>query len=321
MKYGKIPYVNKPVSRIFCGTGGFPYSTGNDEESAALLSAMLEMGITAFDTARVYGDSEETVGKWLKEGNLYDKVVILSKGCHFDVETGKKRVGEKEMREDLETSLRKLGTDHIDIYLLHRDDPAVPVAEIVETFNEMHRDGLIGAFGGSNWTEERLREANAYAEAHGLIPFSVSSPNFSLARQVRDPYGGGCISLSGSEEDLAWYRDTQMAVISYSSLAHGFLSGQVSGADETRGARVLDPFGLKGFDVPENYERLRRCEKMASEKGVTVPQLALAWLYHQGVNEFAVIKSVSAERMKSNCEALDISITEEEAAWLYARRA
>ena len=83
-------------------------------------------------------------------------------------------------------------TDYIDIYLLHRDDPAVPASEIVEIFNAMHREGKIGAFGGSNWTHERIQEANAYAKDHGLIPFTVSSPNFGLADQIADPWGGGC---------------------------------------------------------------------------------------------------------------------------------
>ena len=182
----------------------------------------------------------------------------------------------------------------------------------------MHKQGKIGAFGGSNWTWQRIQEANDYASAHGLIPFEVSSPNFSLARQVVDPYGGGCVSICGedAEEVQGWYRENQMAVVSYSSLAHGFLSGRLDGNDETSGSRILDEFGIKGFDYPENYERLRRCEKLAAEKGVTVPQLAVAWLYHQGLNEFAVISTGSPERMQSNIDALDIEITPEENDYL-----
>ena len=109
-----------------------------------------------------------------------------------------------------------------------------------------------------------------------------------------------------------WYRETQMPVLSYSALAHGFLSGRVHGEDETSGARVLERFARKGFDWPENYERLRRCEAIARERGVTVPQIAIAWLFQQGINAYAVIASSSPERMRENIAALDITLTAEE---------
>ena len=103
-----------------------------------------------------------------------------------------------------------------------------------------------------------------------------------------------------------------MPVISYSSLAHGFLSGRVQGKDEKSGARVLDRFAVKGFDWPENYERLRRCETLAERKGASVPQIAIAWLFRQGLNAFAVIGTSSAERMRENIDALDIDLTDAE---------
>ena len=317
MKYANISHVDKPVSRIIYGTAIHPFNNSG-EGILELLDAMLDRGVTTLDTARVYGDSEESLGKWLHARNNRNEVVLLSKCGHHDTETFRKRVNRKEMFEDLETSLRLLQTDYIDIYILHRDDPDVPVGEIVEIFNDMHKQGKIGAFGGSNWTWQRIQEANDYAAAHGLIPFEVSSPNFSLARQVVDPYGGGCISISGAdaEEAQSWYRENQMAVVSYSSLAHGFLSGRLDGKDETSGSRILDEFGLKGFDYPENYERLRRCEELAAQKGVTVPQIAVAWLYHQGINEFAVISTGNPGRMQSNIDALDIEITKEENDYL-----
>ena len=280
MLYGNIPGIGEHVSRIFYGTSMF--SSGKDADE--LLDAVTGMGINALDTARVYGHSEEVIGRWMK----------------------------------LETSLKMLGTDDIDILVLHRDDPSVDVAEIVETCSALIREGKIRAYGGSNWTHERIAQANAYAQSHGLMPFSVSSPNFSLARQVVDPWGGNCVSISGKEgeEARAWYRETQLPVISYSSLAHGFLSGRVLGEDETSGARVLDRFAVKGFDWPENYARLRCCEAIARKRGVTVPQVAIAWLFQQGIQAFAVIASSSPERMRQNAEALKIVLTEEENAAL-----
>ena len=200
--YGKIEGVSQPVSRIFLGTASPPFNTGLD--GSELLEAALSQGINAIDTARVYGLSENSLGTWLDRPGNREKVVLLSK-CGHPAEDGARRVCAAEMRRDLEISLEALRTDHIDIYLLHRDDPAIPVGEIMETFQSMFEDGRINAFGGSNWTVARLREANAYAAAHGLRPMTASSPQFGLASQVKDPWGGNCVTATGpaAAEDRA----------------------------------------------------------------------------------------------------------------------
>ena len=313
MKYAHIPGIDEPVSRIFYGTSLFSRGDSGDE----LLRAMTGMGINALDTARVYGHSEEVIGRWLKKYNCRHEIILLTKCCH-PLPDGTRRVTPEAIRADLETSLNMLGTAYADLLVMHRDDPSVEVSGIVETCNQLIREGKIRAYGGSNWTHERIALANAYAQAHDLMPFSVSSPNFALARQAVDPWGGDCVCISGKEgeEARAWYQETQMPVISYSSLAHGFLSGRVQGKDEKSGARVLDRFAVKGFDWPENYERLRRCETLAERKGASVPQIAIAWLFRQGLNAFAVIGTSSAERMRENIGALDIDLTDAENDYL-----
>lgn len=318
MKYEQIPYVNKPVSRIVYGALPLVFLNGMDV--GALLDDMLSMGVTTFDTARNYVGSEIVLGRWMESRGNRDDVVLLSK-CGHPSMFGRKRVNEKEMKKDLQKSLRQLQTDHIDIYLLHRDDPEVPVGEIVEIFNEMHANGSIGAFGGSNWTYRRIAEANEYAYAHNLIPFTVSSPNFGLANQVQDPWGGGCETISGPEhqEDRQWYQKTGMPVVAYSSLGRGFFSGKLKYEDRENAANILDQNALRGYGYPENFERLRRCEEVAAQKGVTVPQLALAWIFAQELNPFAVISTTSKARMEQNIQALDIALTPEEVAYLDLR--
>ena len=187
MEYVKIPYVEKGVSRIFYGTAGQPFMMGGNAND--LLDAIYATGVNAFDTARNYMLAEKSLGKWIVDRGMRDKIVILSK-CGHPSPFGRKRVNEKDIRKDLRKSLGYLGTDYIDIYLLHRDDPEVPVGEIVEIFNSLHSEGKIGAFGGSNWTHQRIAEANEYAYSHNLIPFTVPgaadasrSPGQKIRRQ------------------------------------------------------------------------------------------------------------------------------------------
>ena len=148
------------------------------------------------------------------------------------------RVTPEDIAADLDESLRQLGLDTIDLYLLHRDDPDVPVGPIVEALNEHLRGGKIRAFGGSNWTHERIAEANAYAADHGLVPFVASSPQFSLVEQVDEPWPG-CISIGGPDNAAArdWYQNNQMAMFAWSSLAGGFLSGAVHPRQRRRAPR------------------------------------------------------------------------------------
>lgn len=310
MKYETIPYVNKPVSRLLFGCGNF-----NGEEENAILDAALEAGITTFDTARRYGLSEKSIGMWLEARNCRDRVVILSKCAHHD-DDGTKRVSEAAIRADFKRSTELLGTGYIDIYLLHRDDPDVDVAVPVETLNALHAEGKIGAFGGSNWTHERIQEANDYACRHNLIPFTVSSPHFSLARQQQDPWGGGCVSITGEENAAAraWYRQTQMPVIAYSSLGRGLLTGRLTSADQLE--RFLDQPAILGYGCTDNVKRLARCEELAKAKNCTVSQIALAWLFRQGINAFAICAMSSPKRIAENIESLSLELSGEECRYL-----
>lgn len=290
MEYVKIPYVKKEVSRIIYGTAMQPFMMGGDGNE--LLDAMYHLGVNTFDTARNYMAAEVSLGNWLETRGIRDGVVILSK-CGHPSPSGEKRINEQEIRKDFQQSSQYLHTDYIDIYLLHRDDPEVPAGNVVEIFNAMHAEGKIGAFGGSNWTHERIAEANEYAYKHNLIPFTVSSPNYGLADQMEDPWGGGCVTISGPSNESAreWYRENQMPVIAYSSLGRGLFSGKLKSSDIENADKYLDPAAMKGYGYPENYERLRRCEELAEAKGVSVPQIAMAWIFGQNLNTFAVVST------------------------------
>ena len=181
MKYIKIPYTNKEASRLVYGCAGGPFALGEDVNE--WLDTVYRHGVNFFDTAAVYGLSEVSVGKWIRERGLQDQVVLLSKCCH-PAPDGTRRVTEKDLLSDFEQFRTRSGLDYCDIYILHRDDPGTPVSMAVETLNRLHAEGKIGAFGGSNWTVARLEEANEYAESRGLIPFTVSVKPLQ-ARNIR----------------------------------------------------------------------------------------------------------------------------------------
>ncbi len=313
--FGEIPGIDKKVSRIFFGTASAPLAKGDAEK---LLDDIYGLGINAFDMARNYMGSEKAVGEWMQKRGNREELVLLSKCAHPDVTTWRKRVNEKEIREDLATTLELLQTDYVDIYLLHRDDPDVPVGEIVELFNEFYTDGKVKAFGGSNWTHERIECANEYAYSHNLRPFVVSSPNYGLADQVNDPWGGGCVSISGpsNQEARNWYIKNHMPVIAYSSLGRGFFSGKLKSTDKERAGEILDEFAMKGYFCDDNFERLRRCEEMAAQKKCSISQIAMAFIKSRGINTFAVVGTTKASRMQENIDAFSIDLTMDEADYL-----
>jgi aryl-alcohol dehydrogenase-like predicted oxidoreductase len=318
VEYGQVPGVDKPISRLVQGT----VMVREDDlpGSFALLDAVFAQGCTAFDTARHYGrGNEATVGRWLRARGLHDRVVVIGKGAHHGPEGN--RVTPADIAADLDASLTQLGLDAIDLYLLHRDDPAVPVGPIVEALNEHHRAGKIRAFGGSNWTHGRIAEANAYAAAHGLVPFVASSPQFSLAEQA-DPPWPGCVSIGGpaGEEAREWYRRERMPLFTWSSLAGGFLSGRY---DRQNLATLQDPVAertRRSYGTDANFERLARVGTLAAERGLTVPQLALAYVLAQPLELFALVGSESGEEFAANVAAGAVRLAPADLDWLDLRR-
>ncbi len=314
MEYGKIPGVTKPVPRIIQG------STMIGMEGAfEVLDAVFEQGCNAIDSAAVYGN-EGTVAEWVHSRGVRDEFVIITKGAHHGSKPDGSilhRCNEKGITEDIEASLNNLKTDYIDLYILHRDDPATPVAEIVECLNEHQKAGRINAFGGSNWAWQRVRDANAYAEANGLTPFAVSNPNFSLAEMYEEPWPR-CISISGpqGEEARAWYSANEVPLLTWSSMAGGFWSGDFTREMYENNPDEIPDLIRRCYCGPGNFDRLERVQTLAQEKGFTVPQVALAYAVNQPLNIFPLIAARSGAEFRDNAAALEIKLTAAELAWL-----
>lgn len=312
--YGTIHGLDKPVSRLFFGTAIAPLLAGNNANT--LLDAVYAQGINAFDCARGYGLAEKSLGSWVKDRGIREKVVILTKCGNVDDQGV--HVNRQIIETELDTSLEMLQTDYIDIFLLHRDDPKTPVSEIIDTLNECVDQEKIRVFGASNWTHQRIQEANTYASVNGLRGFSVASPHYGLAEQVEDPWGGDCVTISGdaNRDARAWYTRTQMPVLSYSGLARGFFSGKFKSFDEDGARKVLDEAGVKGYLYPCNMERLARAEQLADELGCSVAQVAIRYSLAGPMNVFALVSTTNPNHMREHILAAANPLPEEQMLWL-----
>lgn len=319
MQYGTVSGSAKKISRLVQGC--IMLTRSRKEEGFALLDATRQAGITAYDTAHGYGGGEvdRTLGLWMEERGNRDEVVIIGKGAHHNQD--RNRVTPYDIAADLADSLARLRSDYIDLYLLHRDDPAVPVGPIVEALNEHRAAGRIHAFGGSNWTPERLAEANEYADRRGLVPFAASSPNFSLADQIAEPWKD-CLSIAGPGQAAAraWYAERDMPLFTWSSVGRGFFSGKITRANAEQVRDQFDGSMAKSYYGEDNFKRLDRAWALAEEKGRSVPQIALSYVLSYPLNIYALVRSMSGAELAANEQALDDPLTAAEMAWLDLRQ-
>lgn len=315
LRYGQVTGVAKPVSILVQGTVYFNES--NADEAFALFDAVFAHGCNTFDTAHVYGNGacERVLGRWIASRGIRDQVVILDKGAH--PYNGRQRVTPEDITADIADSLERLGVDFIDLYVLHRDDESQPVEPIVDILNHHQRAGRIGAFGGSNWSYERVQAANRYAAAHGLIPFAVSSPQFSLPEMVK-PAWEGCISLGGARQQAArdWYAAAGIALFTWSSLAGGFMTGKYRRDNLTTAGDYFDGVTIHAYAYEDNFRRLDRAQTLAADKGISLPQLGLAYVLSQPLPIFALVGARTPDEFVENLPALDIQLTPAEMAWL-----
>lgn len=301
----------KPVSKLVLGTD----NQIDAPTMAAMADAFVEAGGNCFDTAFIYSDghSEALLGEWMAARGLRDDLVVLSKGAHTPDCTP------DAVSQQLDISLERLQTHYLDLYCLHRDDPNVPVSEWIDVLNREVRAGRIHQFGGSNWTAERIDEANAYADANGLQGFSLLSNNFSLAR-MQTPVWPGCLA-SSTDVFRDWHTKNNMALLPWSAQARGFfLDWEATGLAATRhGADPSDEEMNRVWGSDENLERRRRAFELAENLGVNALQIALAYVLRQPFPCFAIIGPRTPMQLQDSLRAADIQLTPEQVKWLDLR--
>ena len=302
----KIPGLDKELSRIVFGCD----NQSDTNHAFAMFDHFYKKGGNVFDTAYIYnnGKSDYYLGSWIASRKLREEVVVLGKGAHTP------DCSPEKIRPQLEETLSRMSTSYLDIYCLHRDNESLPVAGFIDELNTLKDEGLIKAFGASNWSLARFREANEYAKSKGKEPFTVLSNNFSLAR-MNNPVWPGCFSCS--EDDYVDYLETnQVAIFPWSSQARGFFLD----AQEFSGlAHVADPNKEEQDRVwrsDDNLERRKRCFDLASKKGVDPIQLALAFVLNQEFPSFPLIGPRNFFETESSLNASKISLTSDEMSWL-----
>lgn len=304
MTYAEIPGTGKQASRIVMGVDN-QFTLAH---ASVLFDDWVERGGRTFDTGYVYGRGvcEQMLGQWMKKRGVRDELVVIGKGAHTPHCTP------EAIGRQLAESLDRLQTDHVDVYLMHRDDPSVPVGEFVDALDAELRAGRVRAYGGSNWSIGRFSAANAHAEANGRAPMTVLSNNLSLAEAEDVPWVG-CQSLNHSDE-LEWLAETGTILAPWSSQARGFFTGRAR-PDDTSDEELV-----RCWYSDANFERLRRAERLASELGVSTPAIALAWVLHQPFPTFPLIGPRQISETVSSLQGLTVALSPEQVAWLDLKR-
>jgi len=272
MEYSQIGTSPLKFSRIALGTwaiGGWMWGGTDEAESIATIRAAIEQGINVIDTAPVYGfgQSEEIVGKALAEGRLRSKISIATKvGLEWHDGKVVRNAGRKRIFDELHASLRRLRTDHIDLYQVHWPDPAVSIEETAEAMRTLYDLGRIRAIGVSNFSIEQIERFRKVAPLHSLQP----------------PYN---LFERGIETDLLPYcQQHDIAILGYGALCRGLLSGRMRPDTRFEGddLRKSDP----KFQPPRFQQYLaavERLDELAKEYSKSVIHLAVRWMLDQGV--------------------------------------
>ncbi len=301
--FGKTELLAPPL--IF---GGNVFGWTLDQKSSFnILDAALDHGLNFIDTANSYahwapgnkgGESETIIGKWLKEKGGRDKVIIATK-VGSSMGKGAPKLSKKHILEEVHHSLRRLNTDYIDLYQSHHDDPNTPIEETMETYASLVKAGKVRYIGASNFSIKRFQEANKVATKNDWPTYQSIQPEYNL------------YDRAAFEKNLAPEIDpSKIAVISYYSLASGFLSGKYRSKEDLgkskRGAGIEKYLTEKGIKI------LNLLDKIA-EKYHTVPaSIALAWLISRPKISAPIASATSLQQIKSLVEASTIHLKTED---------
>lgn len=310
MRQMKLGATSLQVSALALGCLNFGSRT-NLHDSYRLLDQYVDAGGSFLDTANNYafwnegcigGESELLLGRWMKERGNRDQMFIATKvgakpaypGAGFGNMEG---LGREAIETAIDESLRRLGTDYVDLYYAHIDDASTPLEETLEALDELVRKGKVRAIGCSNYRLSRLKEAQFISEA-GLTPYSCVQQRYTYLRPRREADFG--VQVSADEELIAYCRDREdLSLLAYSPLLNG-------------------AYTRKDVSIPESYggseslSRLQMLKEVAAETGGTMNQIVLAWMLQSAPAVIPVIAASSPEQLGENLGALDIGLSRDQ---------
>jgi aryl-alcohol dehydrogenase-like predicted oxidoreductase len=312
MRTNRLGNTGLVVSELALGTMTFGQTEGRfapiaglgQSEADALVRAAIDAGINFIDTADVYseGKSEEITGQALRNlGLRRDEVVIATKVLGaMGPGQNSRGASRYHIMDAVEASLKRLQLDHVDLYQIHGIDPVTPIEETVRALDNLVQRGLVRYVGVSNWPAWQITKALGIAERWGLARFESLQAYYTIAG--RD-----------LERELAPMMDSEkLGLMVWSPLAGGLLSGKYSREDETSGEGRRANFDFPPVDRDRAYGVIDAMRPIAEAKGVSIAQIAIAWLLHQRVVTSVIIGAKREDQLRDNIAATAISLDEDE---------
>ncbi len=321
MRYQTLANTQLNVAEICLGCGDMG---GGLDRSASfeILDYYFQQGGNFIDTAHVYNNwlpgeksrSEKMIGAWLRERSCRDKIVLATKGGHFPVDGTPyvNRVNPREILVDLHESLDFLGTDCIDLYWLHRDDPSQPIGDLLGVLEQAREQGKIRYYAASNWRPARLREAAAFAREHHLAGFVADQMLWSAARADAASIPDQTIMVM-NEELFEFHRQTNLPAVAYTSQSNGLFAKMAAGSLET-----MNPGLLLSFPLEPNRRRFSHIQQVIQQTGLSLNQVILAWLLSQPFTTIPIVGPRRVEQLAGSLSAAGVRLTPEQVAYIAA---
>ena len=312
MQKTNIPNTDLYASRLALGTDYFG-STVSRDLSMQLMDHYLEAGGNVIDTAESYArwlprgeyQSEKVIGEWLRERRTRDQIVLSTKGAHPKLGTMEvPRLSKAEIQSDLDSSLRRLGVENIDLYWLHRDSPGYPVEEILESLEAFRKAGKIKYAGFSNWTQSRAEAARLAAERLGIQGFVASQNMWSLAKPDLSKADPTWAFIDASF--VRWHIEHGFSAFTYLTQANGYFrrleQNTLDKVPADARVRIL-------FDHQENRDRFQRVRHLQKKYGLSVGQIVIGYLINQPFPVFPLVGPKTLADLKDNisCAATELS--------------
>ena len=306
MEYVKLGNTGIEVSRLCVGCMSFGRAgtmhdwTVDEAETEKIVKHALGLGLNFFDTANCYSDgtSEEYLGRALRKNVARDQVVIASKVYYNDGHLSKEAIA-----REIDGTLKRLGTDYLDLYIIHRFDYGTPVEETMEALNALVKAGKVRALGASAMYGYQFYNMQLCARDHGWAQFQTMENHYNLLYREEE------------REMIPICRQMHVSLMPYSPLAGGHLTRPTWNAGTLRSR--TDVVAHKKYDPMEEPDMkiVRRVQELAQKKGVKMQQIALAWLWAKGVAA-PIIGATKASHYDDAAAALEVELTPDEAAWL-----